>query len=70
MKILVSLVLLTSAISSKLIIQSPKRLAELFPPVPDPKGFKPDLPGVIRASYANFGFIPYGHNMVSNPKME
>ena len=64
MKILVSLVLLV-IVSAKLIIQSPKRLAELFPPMPDPKGFKPDLPGVIRASYANFGFIPYGHNMVS-----
>jgi len=64
MKILVSLVLL-AIVSAKLIIQSPKRLAELFPPMPDPKGFKPDLPGVIRASYANFGFIPYGHNMVS-----
>jgi len=69
MKILVSLVLL-AIVSAKLIIQSPKRLAELFPPMPDPKGFKPDLPGVIRASYANFGFIPYGHNMVSISLME
>ena len=22
--------------------------------------------GVIQASYANFGFVPYGHSMVSN----
>lgn len=24
-----------------------------------------NYPGVIRASYANFGFVPYGHTMVS-----
>ncbi len=22
--------------------------------------------GIVKASYANFGFVPYGHSMVSN----
>ena len=38
---------------SKLIIQSPKALKDLFPD------------GIVKASYANFGLIPYGHTMVS-----
>jgi len=37
----------------KLLIQSPMSLREKF------------KDGTIRASYANFGFIPYGHTMVS-----
>jgi len=58
---------LASSVASKLIIQSPQRLVDLFPPElgPDKIGLSKKL-GIIRASYANFGFIPYGHNMVSN----
>ena len=41
---------------AKLIIQSPMALKSLFPG------------GEIKASYANFGFIPYGHTMVSTFK--
>lgn len=42
-----------------IIIQHPERLKKLFPP-------KNGLPeGTIKASYGNFGLIPYGHSMVS-----
>jgi len=40
-----------------LIVQSPKRLVDLF-------SKEADSPGIINASYSNFGFIPYGHSMV------
>jgi hypothetical protein len=56
---------LIAHISSKLIIQSPARLRDLFPA--DPNDEKSGL-GVIKASYANFGFIPYGHSMVSKQR--
>ena len=45
--------LLISCISANLIVQSPLELKKQFPD------------GVIKASYANYGFIPYGHTMVS-----
>jgi len=32
----------------------------MFAPIPNTTAN-----GIIRASYANFGFIPYGHSMVS-----
>lgn len=47
------LILLISCISANLIVQSPAELKKQFPD------------GVIKASYANYGFIPYGHTMVS-----
>ena len=25
--------------------------------------------GIVKASYANFGFVPYGHSMVSNGRI-
>jgi hypothetical protein len=48
-------------LNSKLIIHSPESLAALFPP--SENGQK-DAWGVIPASYANFGFVPYGHAMM------
>ena len=45
--------LLISCISANLIVQSPAELKKQFPE------------GIIKASYANYGFIPYGHTMVS-----
>ena len=47
---------------SKLVIHSPKRLMDLFP-YTNADGRREF--GVIPASYANFGFVPYGHSMVS-----
>ena len=48
----------------KLTIMSPPKLVEMFQPADGGKnGTKV---GIIRASYANFGFIPYGHTMVSD----
>ena len=44
--------------ASKLVINSPEKLASLFKQ-------EGALRGVIEASYANFGLIPYGHSMVS-----
>ena len=49
---------LSDVVFARLYIQSPKRLADKFT---GPNGKK----GVIQASYANFGFIPYGHSIVS-----
>jgi hypothetical protein len=43
------------------VIHSPKRLVNLFPPLEDSEN---EVRGVIRASYANFGFVPYGHAMM------
>ena len=54
--------LLISTLNSKLIIHSPESLAALFPPS---ENSNKDAWGVIPASYANFGFVPYGHAMVS-----
>jgi hypothetical protein len=49
------LIMMTQAVTAgKLQIQSPLSLRKKFPN------------GKIVASYANFGFIPYGHTMVSN----
>ena len=48
--------------ASKLVIHAPKRLMDIFP-YTNQDGRK-EL-GVIPASYANFGFVPYGHSMVS-----
>ena len=45
--------LLISCISANLIVQSPAALKKQFPE------------GKIKAAYANYGFIPYGHTMVS-----
>lgn len=45
--------LLISISSTKLIVQSPPSLKSLF------------TNGEIQASNSNFGYIPYGHNMVS-----
>ena len=45
--------LLISCISANLIVQSPASLKKQFPE------------GKIKAAYANYGFIPYGHTMVS-----
>jgi hypothetical protein len=38
---------------AKLSIMSPSKLRDMF------------KDGIIPASYANFGYIPYGHSMVS-----
>lgn len=51
MKSLLSLSALLSLAASKLVIQSPQALKMLF------------REGIIPASYANFGYIPYGHTM-------
>ena len=77
MFILLALLNFSILYQAKLIIHSPKRLVELFPSSEiekDPElsrnnpddGFVPKarFPGFINASYANFGFIPYGHSMV------
>ena len=58
---------LTMIINAKIIVQSPKRLVELFKKKigNDKNQTHEDLPGVIDSSYGNFGFIPYGHSMVS-----
>jgi len=53
--------LLISTLNSKLIIHSPESLAALFPPS---ENVNKDAWGVIPASYANFGFVPYGHAMM------
>ena len=45
--------LLIACISASLIVQSPPELKSQFPD------------GVIKAAYANYGYIPYGHTMVS-----
>ena len=45
--------LLISCISANLIVQSPPELKKQFPD------------GVIKAAFANYGYIPYGHTMVS-----
>lgn len=45
--------LCVSLAQAKLLVQSPISLRDKF------------TDGTIRASYANFGFIPYGHTMVS-----
>lgn len=58
---LCAIVMQNSYATTKLIIHSPKRLMELFPYVND-DGYHES--GVIPASYANFGFIPYGHSMM------
>ena len=50
MKVLSALI---SVVQLRMIIQSPKSLREQF------------VAGEIQASYANFGYIPYGHQMVS-----
>ena len=60
-KLIVPLSLL-EVIQSKLVVNSPQSLVDLFPADGTTEN---DVPGVIRASYANFGFIPYGHSMVS-----
>ena len=57
--ILASLAL--TIVSTKLIIQSPEKLVNLF----QEDQYKKHNVGVIKASYANFGFVPYGHTMVS-----
>jgi len=48
--------MLLALIEAKLLIQSPLSLRSKF------------KNGLIAASYANFGFIPYGHTMVSLTK--
>ena len=63
MKILAATML--SLAQAMLVIQGPDRLVSQFPPL-DING----KPGVIKASYANFGLIPYGHNMVSHLTQE
>ena len=50
-----------SLVSNKLIIHSPKKLADMFEYTSEGT----TQYGVIPASYANFGFVPYGHSMVS-----
>jgi hypothetical protein len=47
---------------SRLTVLSPQSLVDLFPGESTSEN---NVPGVIRASYANFGFIPYGHTIVS-----
>jgi hypothetical protein len=59
---LCAIVMQNSFATTKLIIHSPKRLMEMFPYVNADGNTET---GVIPASYANFGFIPYGHSMVS-----
>jgi len=44
------------------VVQSPQQLVDLFPAKDG------EVPGTIKASYANFGLIPYGHSMVINEK--
>lgn len=66
-KIILLVIFCISLIESKILVLSPKRLADLFR---DPVDHKPSMmgieyPGVINSSYGNFGFIPYGHSMVS-----
>jgi len=51
-----------SLAASKLVIHSPKGLTDMFPFT---NGDGRREFGVIAASYANFGFVPYGHSMVS-----
>jgi hypothetical protein len=46
------LILCVAFVQTRLMIQSPMSLKKLF------EG------GEIQASYANFGYIPYGHQMV------
>lgn len=46
------LCLIAALVNCKLSILSPSSLASLFPN------------GEIEASYANFGFIPYGHTII------
>ena len=65
--ILCAISLLVSTLNSKLIIHSPESLAALFPPA---ESATKDAWGVIPASYANFGFVPYGHAMVSRSFFE
>ena len=53
--------LVMGMVGSKLVIHSPQKLVDLFQDHSTTKG----TPGLIKASYANFGLIPYGHSMVS-----
>merc|ERR1711871_558465 len=50
--------LLMVSVLGRLVIQGPQSLVEKFPATEDKAA------GVIEASYANFGLIPYGHNMM------
>lgn len=45
--------LMVMGVEANLVVLSPMSLRKLFPM------------GEIKTSYANFGYIPYGHNMVS-----
>lgn len=63
MKVILAALVL-NFVSCKLTILSPPKLVEMFQPEEGAKnGTKV---GIIRASYANFGFVPYGHTMVSD----
>ena len=57
----IALAAVVQLVSAELVIQGPERLINKFPNL---DGDGPS--GVIKASYANFGLIPYGHNMVSS----
>jgi hypothetical protein len=54
---------LTGTTSGQLVVHSPKSLVDLFPA----KGDNGNN-GLIDCNYANFGFVPYGHSMVSHFK--
>ena len=60
-KLIIPLTLL-EVIQSSLVVNSPQSLVDLFP---GEHNIENNVNGVIPASYANFGFIPYGHLMVS-----
>ena len=58
--LIVPFLFLNSTAHSQLVIHSPQSLVDLFPAVSADEN-----DGLIDCSYANFGFVPYGHAMVS-----
>ena len=58
--LIVPFLLLDNTAYSQLVIHSPPSLVELFQAENEDEN-----DGLIDCSYANFGFVPYGHAMVS-----
>jgi hypothetical protein len=67
-KLLLGLVVLCSTVQSRLSLLSPMNLQSKFVGKELQKNYHSLMcvDGTIEASYANFGYIPYGHSIVRN----